>query len=945
MKKLLHTVSLALLGVYVASAQVGVGTTTPATTFDVTGQAAVPTALDGILAPRLTAAQLSAKTYTAAQNGAMVYVTDAAVGTLQASNVNGIGLYTYDSTSNKWVKGGNPTTVSNIIDVASAGVPLITTVNGIASTPVDLPLPWKIHGLENKATRNDQDIYQMGRVSIGATTSPLTFDVTGKPDTPSVQDGIRAPRLTAAQLSAKLYGMTSLGAMVYVTDDAIGTAQASNVNGRGLYIYESTSNKWVKVGTGATATVSNAIGTANASGVPLTTTVNGTASTAVNIPMPWNLSGGTTTATTNAENIYQMGKVGIGLTAVPSEQLEVMGTNAIDAISVGNNTLGGTFRGKISAQGSAAEDRWMKFNSNWGTITNNTRAFGFFRANNEYLTILDNGRVGIGNASPANKLTVQGNARFNPNTTNDGATSGSEPVWFEFFGQVPGTAPAAAGGLKFGWYNSFTTIENLRGVSTAVGGLAFRMNDNFGTPTSFEAMRLSNQGLLSVSSPADDITFKSGIVAPKLTAAQLSAKTYGATENGAMVYVTDAAIGTAQAINVNGIGLYTYDSVSNRWIKVGTGATATVANAIGTPTATGVPLTTTVNGTASTAVNIPMPWNVTGGTTTATTNTQNIYQLGNVGIGATTAAATLDVTGQPATVTALDGIIAPRMTVAQLSAKSYTAAQNGAMVYVTNAATGTGQTSNVNGIGLYTYDSGTSKWVKGGVATTVSNAVGVADATGVPFTTTVNGIASTPISIPMPWNNAANGNTATTNFQNLYQQGNVRIGSNVAPGATLDVTGTARVSGAVTMAGTVTMSEAVTMTGAVTMSNLPPTAVQNLRNVVVNASGNLQLYSQSTGIFTAGNGAGLAPTVSTKVLWQAGGLNGTTTFDFVLPDPALNLGREFTLVCAGSTCSVNRGLTYANGSQYTSIPSGKRLSIIAVDVFGGPGWYVTAKDF
>lgn len=98
-------------------------------------------------------------------------------------------------------------------------------------------------------------------------------------------------------------------------------------------------------------------------------------------------------------------KVGIG-TGAPTFPLEVMGSNTLDGIAIGNTSLGSGFRTKISSQGSGTNDRWMKFNSDWNTTTFNSRAFGFFRGNNEYLTILDNGNLGIGTNSPIGRLEV-----------------------------------------------------------------------------------------------------------------------------------------------------------------------------------------------------------------------------------------------------------------------------------------------------------------------------------------------------------------------------------------------------------------------------------------------------------------------------------------------------------------------------------------------------------
>lgn len=84
-----------------------------------------------------------------------------------------------------------------------------------------------------------------------------------------------------------------------------------------------------------------------------------------------------------------------------------------------------------------------------------------------------------------------------------------------------------------------------------------------------------------------------------------------------------------------------------------------------------------------------------------------------VGIDTETPQATLDVVGAPADITKLDGIIAPRISGEQLRAKTYTTAQQGALVYVTEADTSpAGQTIDVTTEGYY-YFNGT-KWVIAG---------------------------------------------------------------------------------------------------------------------------------------------------------------------------------------------------------------------------------------
>ncbi|GAA5100689.1 hypothetical protein GCM10023210_39450 [Chryseobacterium ginsengisoli] len=76
-----------------------------------------------------------------------------------------------------------------------------------------------------------------------------------------------------------------------------------------------------------------------------------------------------------------------------------------------------------------------------------------------------------------------------------------------------------------------------------------------------------------------------------------------------------------------------------------------------------------------------------------------------VGINTNLGQATLDVVGFPSSTNKLDGIIAPRLTGDQLRAKNYTAAQTGAMVYITTSDTApAGQTINVTSSGYYYFD-------------------------------------------------------------------------------------------------------------------------------------------------------------------------------------------------------------------------------------------------
>ncbi|PKG43977.1 hypothetical protein [Psychroflexus sp. MES1-P1E] len=91
----------------------------------------------------------------------------------------------------------------------------------------------------------------------------------------------------------------------------------------------------------------------------------------------------------------------------------------------------------------------------------------------------------------------------------------------------------------------------------------------------------------------------------------------------------------------------------------------------------------------------------------------NFILSAQVGVNTTEPKATLDVVGDPATSTVLDGILAPRLTESQLRAKTYTIAQDGVLVYVTADATPVaGQTENVTTKGYYFFDGDASvlKW-------------------------------------------------------------------------------------------------------------------------------------------------------------------------------------------------------------------------------------------
>jgi hypothetical protein len=80
-----------------SKAQVGINTTNPQATLDITGKPATASSLDGMIPPRITGNQLRAKTYTPAQTGAIVYVTAAdSAPAGQTINVKSTGFYYFN---------------------------------------------------------------------------------------------------------------------------------------------------------------------------------------------------------------------------------------------------------------------------------------------------------------------------------------------------------------------------------------------------------------------------------------------------------------------------------------------------------------------------------------------------------------------------------------------------------------------------------------------------------------------------------------------------------------------------------------------------------------------------------------------------------------------------------------------------------------------------------
>jgi hypothetical protein len=89
------------MGVSVSYAQIGISTNDPKATLEVKGRPAESTTADGVIAPRMSRAELIAKTaYTSSQTGAIIYVTDLSGSTgVSTANVIETGYYYFNGST------------------------------------------------------------------------------------------------------------------------------------------------------------------------------------------------------------------------------------------------------------------------------------------------------------------------------------------------------------------------------------------------------------------------------------------------------------------------------------------------------------------------------------------------------------------------------------------------------------------------------------------------------------------------------------------------------------------------------------------------------------------------------------------------------------------------------------------------------------------------------
>lgn len=159
MKKYLLTIGIFCFSI--GFAQVGINTTTPATTLDVVGKPTDTSSFDGLTAPRITGNQLRAKAYTGAQTGALVYITVADTAPSgQTINITNTGYYYFDGSV--WQSTGTASVAGDTTNDAF--------VNNTSSARVELGA--KSDGTA-RSTGTQFAISDAGKVGIGAAPDPI----------------------------------------------------------------------------------------------------------------------------------------------------------------------------------------------------------------------------------------------------------------------------------------------------------------------------------------------------------------------------------------------------------------------------------------------------------------------------------------------------------------------------------------------------------------------------------------------------------------------------------------------------------------------------------------------------------------------------------------------------------------------------------------------------
>jgi predicted aspartyl protease len=449
------------------------------------------------------------------------------------------------------------------------------------------------------------------QVGVGNTSPKATLEVTGKPTDAAVADGIMAPRLTADQLLAKTayVAADNNAALVYVTaaPTTAGTGNFVNVTTEGYYYLDvagvwqkvaaGSENLWIKEGANI-AKLNLASSTENVKytnlgyeqlSKTLTGRINYDELTNSDVITPFAINSNKNQILVKSSEISRAGGnaiVSLNANYLNVDAADVAGSNILHStneiyISSDRTATNGTFRAmqnNINSYGTGATTNltalWNQVKT--GVNTKTTRIHGTrnrltnLSSNNSTeligsisdLIFGSTGSVGVvvghdsavGNSAGAATSNISNLFHYRAISGLNTNYSGTITNSYDYYGQNNNTGGTITN--EFGVYILGANKRNYFQGRVGIGTTTPKSNlDVVGFPT--------------------DAAVADGIMAPRLTADQLLAKTayVAADNNAALVYVTAAptTAGTGNFVNVTTEGYY-YLDVAGVWQKVAAGS-------------------------------------------------------------------------------------------------------------------------------------------------------------------------------------------------------------------------------------------------------------------------------------------------------------------------------------------------------------------------------------
>ncbi|MDR2204989.1 MAG: hypothetical protein LBE36_02365 [Flavobacteriaceae bacterium] len=323
-------------------------------------------------------------------------------------------------------------------------------------------------------------------VGINTSIPAATLDVVGKtPITAANPEGIIAPRFTREDLNEaedavpQAYGSAQIGAIVYVTDATVGTAntakQTEFITTVGYYYFEGT--KWINMSLGTLPPpilneVDGIIGNEilNASNGLTRTGTSGTAADPFGVKLGGTLLDATSIFQTNlpltfnntaANTANAVSFTGTGKTAIETPLMITSGNPGANKVLTSDGSGNATWQDPAPASGGA--EPWRQINTSNDADANNQN-------------IYQGAKVGIG-ASYATGVTIANMSVFEVDgaSTNKASTSGSPDVNFALSNLAASNAsdnPAALGNIGIsgmkdgGTYTIVCTATSGSGIPT-----------------------------------------------------------------------------------------------------------------------------------------------------------------------------------------------------------------------------------------------------------------------------------------------------------------------------------------------------------------------------------------------------------------------------------------------------------------------------------------------